>query len=207
MNIEKLKKAEAAFLERYPGGFKHPEMIAIGKKHKMDQMTELTQELFAPEKFIYPKQIAEDMAKIVSKATMVSLFEKPRFRDFVKNLGSSEQEGLTYGLKELLHGDAKEGFETLVDILSMEKLAKWTLMTIIPIYYRPQEEIFIKPTTTKNVISYFELEELRYNATPTWEFYQKYKETIHTMKSLVSKDLSNNNAAFTGFLMMSMPEK
>lgn len=207
MNIEKLKKAEKAFLDRYPGGFKHPEMVAIGKKHKMDKMTEQTQEAFAPEKFIYPKQIIEDLAKIVGKASMVSVFEKPRFRDFAKNLGSTEQEGLCYGLKELLHGNHQEGFETMVDILSMEKLAKWTLMTIIPIYYRPSEEIFVKPTTTKNVISYFELEGLTYKATPTWEFYTQYRTAILDMKSKVSPDLGNNNAAFTGFLMMSMPEK
>lgn len=207
MNIEKLKKAEEAFLDRYPGGFKNPEMIAIGKKHKMEKMSELTRELFAPEKFLYPKQIVADMAKIVGKATMVSLFEKPKFRDFAKNLGSTEQEGVCYGLKELLHGDHKEGFDTLVEILAMEKLAKWTLMTIIPIYYRPEEEIFVKPTTTKNVISYFELEGLHYKATPTWEFYEQYRTAILDMKSKVSTDLSNNNAAFTGFLMMSMPEK
>lgn len=206
MNIEKLKKAEKAFLERYPGGFQHPEMIAIGRKHKMEKMTEETRALFAPDKFLYPKQIVADMAKIVGKATMVSLFEKPKFRDFSKNLGSTEQEGLCYGLKELLHGDMKEGFETVVDILAIEKLAKWTLMTIIPIYYRPSEEIFVKPTTTKNVISFFELEGLTYKATPTWDFYEKYRSAILNMKSKVSSDLGNNNAAFTGFLMMSMPE-
>lgn len=207
MNIEKLKRAEQAFLERYPGGFRHPEMIEIGKKHKINKMTELTVELFSQEKFLYPKQIVADMAKIVGKATMVSLFEKPRFRDFAKNLGSTEQEALCYGLKELLHGDRQDGFETMVDILAMEKLAKWTLMTIIPLYYRPNEEIFVKPTTTKNVISYFELEGLTYKATPTWEFYEKYRATILNMNSMVSPELGNNNAAFTGFLMMSMPEK
>lgn len=207
MNIEKLKKAEKAFLERYPGGFNHPEMIAIAKKHKMNKMTEQCHELFAPEKFIYPKQIVTDLAKIVGKASMVSVFEKPKFRDFTKNLGSTEQEGLCYGLKELLHGNHQEGFETMVDILAMEKLAKWTLLTIIPIYYRPSEEIFVKPTTTKNVISFFELEDLKYKATPTWEFYKKYRAAILEMKRHVSADLGNNNAAFTGFLMMSMPEK
>ena len=34
MNLERLKRAEEFFLTRYPGGFSHPEMVAIGKKTK-----------------------------------------------------------------------------------------------------------------------------------------------------------------------------
>jgi hypothetical protein len=46
MNLKKLLQAEAAFFMRYPGGFNHPEMEALGKKHKMDKMITLTQEGF-----------------------------------------------------------------------------------------------------------------------------------------------------------------
>lgn len=37
MNLEKLKEAESAFLHKYPGGFEHPDMLAMGKKHGMNK--------------------------------------------------------------------------------------------------------------------------------------------------------------------------
>ena len=71
MNMEKLKRAEEFFLTRYPGGFSHPEMMAIGKKHKMDKMIALSAELFTKKNFRDPPEIIESMIKIVSLSSMV----------------------------------------------------------------------------------------------------------------------------------------
>jgi len=90
-----------------------------------------------------------------------------------------------------------------VDILAEGKLAKWRLVTICLLYYRPDREVFVKPTTTKNVIRQFELDGLVYSPRPSWNFYSDYRDAIEAMKSQVSPTLSPNNAAFTGFLMMS----
>jgi hypothetical protein len=38
MNIERLKEAENTFLNMYPEGFNDPEMVKVGKKHRMDNM-------------------------------------------------------------------------------------------------------------------------------------------------------------------------
>ena len=43
MNKQKLKTAEARFMQRYPGGFSHPDMQAIAKKHRGPQMFALAQ--------------------------------------------------------------------------------------------------------------------------------------------------------------------
>lgn len=207
MNRDKLKRAEELFLERYPGGFTHPEMVEIGKKHPIGKMHTLALESFAVEKFYNANEIVENMGKIIGRASMVSMFEKPKFRDFVKSIGSDEKDGLAYGLKEILHGDGAEGFEIMADILRMEKLAKWSLMTIIPLYYAPQDEVFVKPTTAKGVIQFFELENLVYKPAPTWAFYEEFRRVITEMKNETSELLSPNNAAFTGFLMMALPPK
>ena len=92
----------------------------------------------------------------------------------------------------------------MVDILKPMKLAKWSLMTIIPAYYRPDDEVFVKPTTCKNVLSFFEIEDLKYHPTPTWDFYERYRKLINEMKMKVDQNLVPNNAAFCGFLMMSV---
>ena len=104
----------------------------------------------------------------------------------------------------LLHGDEQDGFERVLDVLKQGKLANWSLMTICQTYYRPDVEVFVKPTTTKWAIEYLDLAPLRYHPTPTWAFYSAYRTMINEMKTLVDASLSPANAAFTGFLMMSM---
>ena len=71
MNLAKLKWAEELFLRRYPGGFSHPEMLAIAKKHKMDRMIALSHEMFAKKNFRDPPEIIESMIKLVSRSSMV----------------------------------------------------------------------------------------------------------------------------------------
>ena len=95
---------------------------------------------------------------------------------------------------------------TVLEIYCFGKLAKWTLQTIIPIYHKPQTEVLVKPTTTKNVIEHFEIENLIYKPTPTYSFYTKYRSLINKMKAEFDSSLSPNDAAFTGFLMMSIPK-
>lgn len=204
MNLEKLKQAEREFLARYPEGFDSPEMKEIGKKHRMDKMVAFAHENFAPEKFTRLDIIVAKMIQMVTKSSMVSLFEKPKYRDYIKSLDPGQQEFLALGLKEFLHGDQESGFNMMLEILDEVKLAKWTLITVFGVYYYPQDEIFVKPTTTKNAIMYFELDDLVYKPRPSYEFYKKYREYIITMKNHVNKNLSPNNAAFTGFLMFSM---
>jgi len=91
----------------------------------------------------------------------------------------------------------------MLDILNMGKPGKWTLMTICPVYFKPQIEVFVKPTTAKGVIRYFEIENLTYNAKPTYDFYKRYRDIINSMKVSVDSSLFPDNGAFTGFLMMS----
>jgi hypothetical protein len=204
MNTEKLKQAEKNFLRRYPGGFTHPEMMEISKKHKPEKMFNMARDGFGSEKFSDSAGIIDSMVKVINSSSLVSLFEKPKFRDFAKHLDHDRRNLITEGLNQLLHGNQESGFDMLIDMLGEEKLAKWTLMTIIPTYYSPDKEVFIKPTTTKGVIKYFELEDLIYKPLPTYDFYYRYRDEINSMKKKVSSLLSPSNPAFSGFLMMVM---
>jgi hypothetical protein len=207
VNLQKLKQAEQEFLMKYPGGFNHPSFEAIAKKHKVDQMTAFTHESFSKAKFNKPNEIVENMVKVVSRSSMVSLFEKPKFRDMVKDANQDERQALCDGLKRLLHGSQKKGFESILEVLRRYKLAKWSLISIIPAYYKPQDEVFVKPTTAKGVIEHFELEGLVYKPQPSWEFYSAYREQILNMREKVDSCLSPNTPAFSGFLMMSFQSK
>lgn len=207
MNKEKLKKAEENFFIRYPGGFSNPLMLEISKKHKVEKMHKLAKACFAIEEFDNPNKIIEAMNKIVSQSSLVSLFEKPKFRDLVKILNDNEKELLAKGLMEFLHGDQELGFEIMTGLLTEYKLAKWPILTVCSVYYNPSVEVLIKPTTVKGVIEFFELEGLKYNSKPSYEFYRAYREQINLMKNEVDGSFREDNSAFCGFLMYSMDSK
>ncbi|MEC7685640.1 MAG: hypothetical protein VX862_05380 [Pseudomonadota bacterium] len=204
MNLKKLKQAEAAFFASYPQGFEDPEIRLIRKKHNMTRLVAQVQDSFAKARFKHSEAIVDDMVRYIGRSSMISLFEKPKFRDLVRSLNSVEREALAAGFNNLLHGKQQMGFEMVLSILQSRKLAKWSLLTILPVYFHPQHEVFVKPTTAKGVIKYFELSDLAYRPQPSWEFYEAYRRQILDMKSRVSPSLSPNNAAFTGFLMMSL---
>ena len=206
MNLDKLEQAEAKFFNMYPGGFEHPDMVAIGKKHKMDKMITTVQEEFSEDQFGNSKAIVQAMSKLVSRSSMVSLFEKPKFRDFVNSLHNQHETILANGLREMLHGNQEQGFNMMLDVLISGKMAKWSLISVLPVYHNPYDEVFVKPTTAKGVIQQFELGTLVYKPRPSWEFYKEFRSIINEMKTKVDSRLAPNNAAFTGFLMMSLDQ-
>lgn len=208
MNLGKLRQAEAVFLHRYPGGFDHPEIVSIRtKKHNVDKMIAFAQESFSERNFQLPDQIVQNMVKVVSRSSIISVFEKPRFRDFANGLPSVRMRLLAGGLEELLHRREPAGFETILDLLKSRNLAKWSLMTVCQTYYHPQRDVFVKPTTVKGIIEYFELKHLQYKPTPSWDFYDRYRSTFHEMKSKVDESLAPSNVAFSWFLLLSFHGK
>lgn len=204
MNVDRLKAAEWRFLARYPGGFTHPAMVELAKKHKVEKMKKLAADSFGPAAFADPGKIAAAMVKTVSQSTLVSVFEKPQFRDAVQSMTDGEKAHLSHGLAEFLHGEQSGGFALLAGLLQEYKIAKWPLLTVIPIYYRPAAEMFVKPTTAKKIIQFFELSGLTYSPAPTFEFYRAYREQILLMKQNVDSSLQVDNAAFCGFLMLAL---
>ncbi|MGE0621973.1 MAG: hypothetical protein AB7I04_00125 [Pseudomonadales bacterium] len=204
MNLDKLREAESLFLHRYPGGFDNEEIQAIvRKRHNVGRLSEFAAETLARPRFRHTAQVLDDIVKIVSRSSMVSMFEKPKFKRFVEGLARDDRSLLASAFQRTLHGSQQKGFTDLVDLLAEAGLAKWSLATICLYQYRPETEVFVKPTTTKNVIRQFELDGLVYRPRPSWAFYQAYREAIAQMKAAVSPALAPNNAAFTGFLMMS----
>jgi hypothetical protein len=190
MNLNKLKEAESNFLAFYPKGFEDEALLPIIKRHNTAGIGKSVQEIFAPERFSRTEEICESFAKIVSKSSLISLFEKPKVRDMVKQMSMEQQDMFAIGLFELLHADHEKGFDIVVDVLSTYKLAKWSIVTLIPYYYAREKAFFIKPTTTKGIIKFFDLEGLVYKPRPTYEFYAKY--TKGTSKNPPQKLISTD---------------
>ena len=58
MNKQRLHDAETDFLALFPGGFSNPVMLLECKKHQVAKRSEQAQELFSPERFAHPQQVA-----------------------------------------------------------------------------------------------------------------------------------------------------
>jgi hypothetical protein len=205
VNQARLKQAEQDFLHQYPGGFENPEFTAIRqKKHNVDRMIAFVQEVFAETNFQRPDQIVESMVKVIGRSSVISVFEKARFRDAAHGLIPPERWQLANGLGELLHRHEQSGFESMLDVLQRHRLGKWSLMTICQTYYHPNRDVLVKPMTVKSILQHYEIDHLQYKPLPTWMFYESYRNTLLEMKSKVDPSLAPTNAAFSWFLLLSV---
>ena len=89
MNIERVKRAEAEFLSRYPKGFADPGLEAVRKKHRVDALADFAGTRLKRGELNKPAQMVDTLTRIVGRSSMVSMFEKPKFRDFARGLSPS----------------------------------------------------------------------------------------------------------------------
>jgi hypothetical protein len=205
VDLDKLKQAEGLFLARYPGGFDDPAMVAIKKKHDIDKLAEFARTNLTRAHFNQPEKLGETLVKIVSRSSMVSRFEKPGFKDFINSLNSHEKQALADAFEKRLYGrNKRQGFEEILGMLSHHKMAKWSVISVVPFYLAPRQEVFVKPTTAKGILAYLDVPDLHYNPRPSWDFYCGYQQLLKEIKKQVTPSLSPNNAALSGFLMMSL---
>ena len=203
MYKEKLEDLEENFFAIYPEGFNDEELVKLGKRHSVYKRSEEVHKAFSKENFTIPDQICQSFADIVSKSSLISYFEKPKVKKMITTMSSEQKDIMSIGLYELLYGDKKDGFESLVEVLSFHNLANWSLVTLIPYYYYRDSEFFIKPTTTKNILKYFEIDQPVYKPKPSYEFYKAYTKLLQLLKKISKLDI-DDNAGFTGFFMLSL---
>ena len=204
MNIKKIKQLEARFLSRYHEGFKSDELKTIGKKHNLSKLVDYTHQVCSTENLKKGLSIFFDVTKVISKSSMVSVFEKMRFRDLVKEFDNTEKILFLEAIYNLIHLDEELGFNQLYDMLAPYKLAKWPIITCYRAYYNINYDVFVKPTTVKKILKFMEIEDIKYTPKVNYEFYAKYRDYINEMKNHVDESLRPNNPAFSGFFMMTI---
>ena len=204
MNKNKLEYLEHKFISVYPDAFDNEELKKHSKKHNINKHFENARKYCSKEYLDQGLYALDDVVKIVTRSTLVSVFEKMRFRDLVKELDVTEKKLIVSSVKELIHGDEEYGFNSLVSLLSPYKLAKWPIITIFRAYYYPHDDIFVKPTTVKKILAFLEVDDMKYTSKVNYDFYRKYRTLFNSLKLYVDKKLSPNNPAFSGFLMLTI---
>lgn len=204
MKLEKLDALEVAFFKNYPDGFDDPEFAVIKKKHKMDKMQDFVLEHFSKESFEDKEGVFENFVKLIGKSSLVSVFEKTKFKGESKGMSVDEKNQLVEGLYDFLYVDQEAGFEKQIDVLNRYKMAKWPILTVLGVYLNPEEEVLVKPTTVKGILKYFEVEDFKYTSKANYGFYKDYRTLINRIKAKAGEQLDIDNAAFCGFLMMTI---
>jgi len=200
--MSKMSALESIFYDMYPNGFDDDEMKSIEKKHKLDKFSKMSKEMFSEDAF-KTQDIVDNFYKIVSRSTLVSRFEKPLFKTFIQSINDEEKECLTNALYEYINGDEKKGFTEMIAIMQPYKVAKWPILTVVNAYLNLEEDVFIKPTTVKLILKYFD-SDLHYTSKPNYEFYRDYRNFFNAIKLEASSEIQCNNPAFLGFLMMTI---
>jgi hypothetical protein len=202
MNLDRLHQFEKQFYLQYPNGWNDEELADILRKHQVSKVQEFAREALSKETLQHPNQAIEMIVKLISKASVVSVFEKVQFRNLIKESDAIFIQDVVDAIEEMLHQNQATGFDRLVGLLSPYKLAKWPIITAFLFYQNPTYEVFIKPTTVKAIIKQLELEDLHYSPKVNYPFYQKYREQFHVLSQHVNKELSITTGHFSGFLMM-----
>jgi hypothetical protein len=205
MNLRKLKEAEAAFLARFRGGFDDPGLALVRKSHNVERLAEFARTSVTEAALSRPQEFADVLQRIISRSSMVSRFEKPLFANFLAALSAKDKRRLAEAFRKRLFGrKEREGFDEIVEFLGRYRLARWSFVSAVPFYFATAREAFVKPTTAKRIVKYLEIESLHYHPRPDWAFYLGYRQLIREIKKHVDASLTPNNAATTGFLMVSL---
>ncbi|HSN65824.1 MAG TPA: hypothetical protein VLS94_04250 [Fusibacter sp.] len=204
MNIEKLKQLETEFLRRYPLGFDDPELMAVAKKHKVEEMKNYVHDHFSKDNFNDPSAISRAFTKLIEKSSLVSTFEKVKYKNAAKLFNQDDIEMLSSALWDILYGDQRNGFNQLVLLLATFDLAKWPILTVLGLYYNGDFEVLVKPTTVKSVLNYLEVMDIKYTSKPNYDFYLQYRTLINDLKARTGKSIATDNGAYCGFLMITI---
>lgn len=204
MNIEKLKQLETEFLRRYPLGFDDPELMAVAKKHKVEEMKNYVHDHFSKDNFNDPSAISRAFTKLIEKSSLVSTFEKVKYKNAAKLFNQDDIETLSSALWDILYGDQRKGFNQLVLLLATFDLAKWPILTVLGLYYNGDYEVLVKPTTVKSVLNYLEVMDIKYTSKPNYDFYSQYRTLINDLKARTGKSIATDNGAYCGFLMITI---
>ncbi len=182
-----MNNIELAFLEQFPNGLQDENWILLGKKHNMKTIHQIYENEFSAKnmkKLIKDKKykkICELATEIVQKATIISVFEKIAFKNYIAN--EPIHEPFAKFLYDLLYNFSEENFDNMVNILEAYKgqknanPCKWPVITAFIALRYPNEHVFVKPTTVKANAKILKMD-IEYKSKPNFNTYTKVKDMV-----------------------------
>ncbi len=184
------KVIDNQFLEAFPNGFEDQRWNELGKKHNPNKIFNIFNNEFSKQSFktlldeeSY-EEICEIALKLVKSASVVSVFEKVAFTNFMKYESTSE---FCNALFNFLYAYNEQSFETFVSILARHKnqknanAAKWPIVSFFKAYQDPNNYVLVKPNTVKAVAKALDYD-ISYQSYPNVETYNKVLEMVKSYK-------------------------
>jgi len=101
---EKLQVLQNTFFSIYPDGFNSPEFQHLEKKHKLTKTNKKIHEIFNSNIINNDIEFLDAITKILSSSSIISVFEKIKFRNFMKEIHTEQKNNMSQAIKELLMG-------------------------------------------------------------------------------------------------------
>lgn len=198
INSQTAKVIDLKFLTLFPDGFEDEEWNNLGKKHDPSKIFRVFEnELSKKElkRLLKEKdyeEICEVTSKLIKKATIVSVFEKVAFSNFI---AKETTEDFCVALYNFLYNYNEDTFEEFVSILAKHKhsknanAAKWPIVSFLKAYQDPNNFIILKPNTVKAVAKALEFD-IGYQTKPNYQTYNNVIEMVRQYQdnSSVCKD-------------------
>lgn len=189
------------FLNFFPEGLEDEEFINLSKKHKVNNKIFKTIEDIDIEDFLeeYPPTVKKNIqliTKLVTSCSMVSVFEKMAFKNYIAD--KRLHETFLQSLYELLNNCNEDTFMEFARVLGLRKhekncnIAKWPIITFFLMFFNPDQEVFIKPTTIKKVAKLLEYD-IKYEATLNYQTYSLVRDMVTDYKKSSSLCKNENN--------------
>ena len=182
-----LETYKAAFVKKFPGGFRDPEYVKQERVYKVKASKALHEHLSAKALSGLVKkrnfaEVATRARRLVSATNLVFKFEQIKLSNGLKT--PENQELFAKALLAQLYGRGpfQARMEGFMDALSSIGAAKWTIATYFAFLAFPKEHLFLKPSPTKRMARACSIE-LNYRPELNWLTYSMALNVASALKS------------------------
>jgi hypothetical protein len=141
--------ARKRFLSFFPQGFKGADYIGHERAYKLDAKNKLDQAV-PLEKALTGSGFGESVLSIYRATNLLFSIEKTRLQDLLRGRDADD---FVRAAAMFASGDRVQGLREMKAILKRTDNAKWTVVTYLPFLWRPDTNVFLKPTMIQNFAS------------------------------------------------------
>lgn len=139
-------EAMLRFNKLFPEGFKSAPYLDAERNYKLAAKNVLAERLPLDEVFDRTG-MGEDALAVFRKTNLLSPFEKTRVQELLRGPASDD---FVRGAAMFANGDVEGGISKMHRSAEAYDVAKWTVLTYLPFFWKPDEHMFLKPEVTKD---------------------------------------------------------
>lgn len=141
--------ARKRFLSFFPQGFRGADYIGHERAYKLDAKQKLDKAV-PLDRALTGTGFGEAILSIYRATNLLFSIEKTRLQDLLRGRDADD---FIHAAAAFASGDRNQGLREMKSILKRSDNAKWTVVTYLPFLWRPDTNVFLKPTMIQNFAS------------------------------------------------------